>query len=396
MARRRAKRPLNKAAVKKANEAVRNKTTPPGRGLDPSSPADAELRKMWMDAYEAELDNKESAKGSSELSTPVVSCPLPKEDKCAEGREEKIKERKKRYKERKELIAKTKGNEKLNAAAERLDFNNDNIIRAEAAEHVYPIDEYNRGHRKFEDIPCPPAGLELIDPKDIPGLENAVFTDKDSGFGAALYRSEITGETMLVYRGTNNGVTTVADWKTNIGQGLGKETTQYTQAMELAQKVKQTSGGETIIVGHSLGGGLASAGSAATGNQAYTFNSAGLNKKTAKRFSNSTLSNEETGSLIKTTAVDGEILTGAQKNGNSWLTAALTRIGLGVGGLFGAGLGFLLGQALPDIPEAVGEMHHIPSVKGGNPVTRHLMPQVIDGIEFQKKEDIKTLKAGVQ
>jgi len=34
------------------------------------------------------------------------------------------------------------------------------------------------------------------------------------------------------------------------------------------------------------------------------------------------------------------------------------------------------------------------STKSGSPVTRHGMDQVIDGIEAQKKADIKTLSSG--
>ncbi len=67
---------------------------------------------------------------------------------------------------------------------------------------------------------------------------------------------------------------------------------------------------------------------------------------------------------MQTWAVEGEVLTGTQRHGN---------------------------KALLDIPEALGEMKTLPSVNGGNPVTRHGMDQVIDGIEAQKQKDIKTL-----
>lgn len=38
-------------------------------------------------------------------------------------------------------------------------------------------------------------------------------------------------------------------------------------------------------------------------------------------------------------------------------------------------------------------MLDLPSVNGGNPITRHGMDQVIDGIEAQKSEDIQTLSS---
>lgn len=64
---------------------------------------------------------------------------------------------------------------------------------------------------------------------------------------------------------------------------------------------------------------------------------------------------------------------------------------MAVAGLVGLGLGYLASKALPELPEAVGEMKPLPSVKGGNPITRHGMDQVIDGIETQKQDDIKML-----
>ncbi|WP_238115721.1 hypothetical protein [Vibrio cincinnatiensis] len=36
-------------------------------------------------------------------------------------------------------------------------------------------------------------------------------------------------------------------------------------------------------------------------------------------------------------------------------------------------------------------MLELPSIKGGNPVAKHGMDQVVDGIEAQKAEDIETL-----
>jgi hypothetical protein len=51
MVKRRVKRPLNKQAVQQANNAIYRKVTPHGRALNPTSAADASLRKEWMDVY---------------------------------------------------------------------------------------------------------------------------------------------------------------------------------------------------------------------------------------------------------------------------------------------------------------------------------------------------------
>ncbi|VAX03353.1 Phospholipase [hydrothermal vent metagenome] len=297
--------------------------------------------------------------------------------------------RKENYEERKQLAANANDTPEQQAAAARLLDNNDNILRAESAAYVYRVDEFNREH--IDALPEAPTGLNLLDPKEIPGLENATFTSKKTGFGAALFESEINGETMLTYRGTNNKVTGWEDWRTNIAQGVGQETAQYDQAMYLAELTNKTLEGNFVTVGHSLGGGLASAATAVTGVKGYTYNAAGLHPETAVRKGG--MANDATGKLIQTRAVEGEVLTGTQRHGNKTLSGLGAGGGALAGGLVGAGLGYLLSKALPKLPEAAGEMKTLPSVNGGNPVTRHGMDQVIDGIEAQKKEDINTLSS---
>jgi len=124
----------------------------------------------------------------------------------------------------------------------------------------------------------------------------------------------------------------------------------------------------------------------------YTYNAAGLHPDTAARKGG--MSNEATTKLIQTRAVEGEVLTSAQRHGNKVLSGLGAGGGAVAGGLVGAGLGYLLSKVLSELPQAVGEMKTLPSVNGGNPVTRHGMDQVIDGIEAQKQKDIKTLSPG--
>ncbi|MCF6338361.1 MAG: DUF2974 domain-containing protein, partial [Gammaproteobacteria bacterium] len=298
--------------------------------------------------------------------------------------------RKENYRERKQIAAKAGNTPEQQAAAARLLDNNDNILRAESAAYVYQVDEFNRGH--IGTLPEAPIGLNLVDPKEIPGLENATFTDEETGFGAALFESDINDEIMLTYRGTNNGVTGMKDWSTNFSQGAGRETAQYEQAMRLAKEVNIEFAGSFVTVGHSLAGGLASAAIAVTGVKGYTYNAAGLHPDTAARKGG--INNEAASKLIQTRAVEGEVLTSAQRHGNKMLSGLGAGGGAFVAGLVGAGLGYLASKVLPDIPEALGEMQTLPSVNGGNPITRHGMDQVIDGIEAQKKADIKTLSSG--
>jgi hypothetical protein len=97
------------------------------------------------------------------------------------------------------------------------------------------------------------------------------YQDNVNDLGAAFY-SDPSGRNYLAFRGTNS----LPDWKDNILQALGFHTPQYDMAVQLARDVFSKTNGNVIFVGHSLGGGLASAAAGATGGSAITFNAAGL------------------------------------------------------------------------------------------------------------------------
>ncbi|WP_338589004.1 PAAR domain-containing protein [Shewanella khirikhana] len=306
-----------------------------------------------------------------------------------------VAERKARYEARKTLAAANVEPESgpKAAAAKRLAFNNDSILRAEAAQYVYSLDEYRRGHSQA--LPELPIGLEVPDTSSIPGLEDAVFWDEESGFGAGLFKSNINGETMLTFRGTNNGVTGGKDWATNGQQGIGQESAQYNQAMDLAELFQQSGIEKNVIVGHSLGGGLAASAVGVTGLPGYTFNAAGLHPNTVARRGG--LPMAEIDNLIQTQSVDGEVLTGIQKGRGLLLPGLLGGLGGLLFGPVGATVGTLGAAVLfkkDALPEAAGEMHSLPGT-GLNPVSRHGMAQVIAGIEKQKVEDIDILTGTV-
>ncbi|WKV51807.1 PAAR domain-containing protein [Dickeya fangzhongdai] len=300
-----------------------------------------------------------------------------------------ILQRKDRYLARAKLAQQAATMPDLKDAATRLAFNNDSILRAEAAQYVYPVDEVARKARTV--LPKAPVGLVHLTAKEIPELAGAKFMDPDSGFGAALFKSDINGETMLTFRGTNNAVTGAKDWMTNLSQGMGKESAQYSQAMDLAKIVKRSISPAPSIVGHSLGGGLASSAVGVTGLNGYTFNAAGLHENTVTRVGG--LGVDRIGSLIKTQAVDGEILTMAQTYGKAALPGLLSGAGALVGGGVGAAIGGIAGVATllsGALPKAAGDMMSLPA-SGGSPLARHGMDQVIAGVESQKKDDIGSI-----
>ena len=103
--------------------------------------------------------------------------------------------------------------------------------------------------------------------------ELGIEYDPRHGFGAALYK--VGDGYMLAFRGTDQRV----DWPGNIKQGVGLRASQYEQAIKLAERVYDETGGNVMMVGHSLGGGLATAAAHATGARAVTFNAAGLHSR---------------------------------------------------------------------------------------------------------------------
>ncbi len=153
--------------------------------------------------------------------------------------------------------------------------------------------------------------------QDVYGTESAPvgwervrnFKDDQTGFFSALYRREKGGLYVLAFRGTHG---LFKDWKTNLSQGLGEKTAQYETAIKvakIAQLLAQRDGGTLRLTGHSLGGGLATAASLVTNQDAVVFNPAGVHDATLRRHGAST---QNADNLITNYIVGGEILNLAQ------------------------------------------------------------------------------------
>ncbi len=213
--------------------------------------------------------------------------------------------------------------DKLNNAAERLAQNNRAVEDARLVSDVYNTKDA-------------PPGWTRLGPSDLPPeLRNATFHDDKSGFYAEMYRSNIDGSYRLIMRGTE--MDTWKQWdgndwlRGNLSQGTGFESQQYNQAVELSRQVAEVYGGNASIAGHSLGGGLASVGSLASGLPANTFNAAGVHGDTFERYG---LDPSQAGSLVNKYQVDGDILTWAQQD------SAIARL----------------------MPDAIGTTHGLPAV----------------------------------
>lgn len=128
------------------------------------------------------------------------------------------------------------------------------------------------------------------------GIDRTQLKDDDSGFKSDVYKDD-KGNYVLAFRGTysepehpENDI--IHDWSRDwvdddLSQGLGLGSKQYKEAIILSQKINdkvQKTGNSLIITGHSLGGGLATAGGAATGCETYAFNPPGVHPQTYEKY----------------------------------------------------------------------------------------------------------------
>lgn len=243
-----------------------------------------------------------------------------------------------------------------------------------------------------------PEGFTRITGNDLPpGLRNATF-QSNSGFYSALYRSDIDGSYHLVFRGTQ--VNTVADWLHGNTQNLGFDARQYSEAVNLARQAEAVYGDNLSITGHSLGGGLASAASLASGARADTFDPAGLHQNTFDRYG---LDRSQSGSLINAYETEGEILTSSQHASHGLLPNEVGNIHTlkAVDMTTGPDGQPVFTPRPPLTQEAHGLLGHLisPFVNAKNKVEegvkRHNVNVMIAGLEQEKTQDVATLKGAM-
>ncbi|MGO1540691.1 MAG: hypothetical protein ACTHZI_09000 [Luteimonas sp.] len=144
------------------------------------------------------------------------------------------------------------------------------------------------------------------------GIDPSLLENPDTGFRAGIY-SDGDGNYVLAYAGSNEA----QDWTgANLRQGLGWQSEQYDQAVQLAQFADEAYGDDLVITGHSLGGGLAATASFATGNTAVTFNASGVHDNTIENLGldvDAAKADAE-GGQIRRYNVDGDPLTTLQED----------------------------------------------------------------------------------
>ncbi|CAI0852187.1 Uncharacterised protein [Serratia ficaria] len=311
-----------------------------------------------------------------------------------------------RWQERQYLIGRGKRSIYPDAriAAQRLADNNIAVEKAKLAENIYkttgPLQTVPNVPEGWKDISNNEASLNKM------GLSSKMLYDDDLSpdFLARVYQpdEEIFGKAMnptVVFRGSRApefpglkdaamalakgdtpDIKNFADWSNNLTQGGGMHSEYYKRAVEIGDSISKYP--DVDIAGHSLGGGMASAASIASGNPAWTFNAAGLHKNTVEMYSGSRLGDT---SNIHAYRVENELLTTIQEvnlpadyrlvKGNLFALAAKEAVSV-------------------NTPNAAGITYALPG-GAGSLLDKHGIDQAINCIEEQKDDDIATIKGRI-
>lgn len=158
-----------------------------------------------------------------------------------------------------------------------------------------------------------PSGWSRISDAELAdkGIDPDLLHNRKSGFDAGFYRGP-DGQVVLTFCGTDQG----KDWPQNLGQGLGLQTKQYKNAIELTESALAAYGENLLLTGHSLGGGLAAAAGVINNTPAVTYNSAGVHNNTFERAGLVPTEAKEyaAAGLIRSYSVKNELLTHLQED----------------------------------------------------------------------------------
>jgi hypothetical protein len=214
----------------------------------------------------------------------------------------------------------------------------------------------------YNDRPSPPPGFRVADRDDLDrlNLTQSMLEQPGSSFRARVY---VTGEDaderyVVAFRGSQSG----EDWLNNGQQAVGTDSESYNKALATGQRLSRSDAPATLT-GHSLGGGLASAASIASGRPADTFNAAGLHGDTIRDAGQIAAAAGRSAGTVEAFHVRGEALTAAQEGTDGWLWGRL------------------------DLPNAYGTSRELPfAVPDGknwieqrNPIDRHMIDWVLAG-----------------
>jgi len=273
------------------------------------------------------------------------------------------------------------------AEAQRLRADMDEVENMRCAKQVY-ID--NDPNAPADLKTGAPIGFTKATPDQLAdmGLDQDTLTPSGTEFKAAVYMKDpaVWGDDMqppaiVAFRGSTPAT---EDWVNNFHQDANMEAPYYRRAVDIGTKLEK-SGADARLVGHSLGGGLASAAQGGSGLLASTYNAAGLNSDTVPQYSGDMTKAADAAS-ITAIRVKGEVLTKTQES------------------LFGSkGLSMMANSAVGtkrDIDPVHNEAY-LAALKAegkaaaGDDYSTYLhgMDEVIGSMEKEKSADEATLKA---
>jgi hypothetical protein len=202
--------------------------------------------------------------------------------------------------------------------AARLRQDMDEVENMRCARHVYIANDENATPELRDN---PPPGFLKPTPEQLTkmGINQKMLSPENSNFRAAVYMKdpavwgpEPKPAAVLAFRGSTP---VEEDWYNNFAQNLNKDAPYYRRAVFIGDRLRE-SNADIQLVGHSLGGGLASAAQGASGLNASTYNASGLHPQTVPRYLtelNKPVRNAEA-DKINAIRVKGEILTKTQEN----------------------------------------------------------------------------------
>jgi hypothetical protein len=200
--------------------------------------------------------------------------------------------------------------------AARLRRDMDEVENMRCAKHVYLANDPN-APEYLRDNPPPGFKKATAEQLEAMGLNKRMLQPEKSDFRAAVYIKDpaIWGpnpdpEAVIAFRGSTPSM---EDWHNNFAQDANKESEYYRNAVTIGNALTK-SGASVHIVGHSLGGGLASAAQGGSGLTASTYNASGLHPETVARYSHDARHIATEPDKIIAVRIDGEVLTKTQES----------------------------------------------------------------------------------
>ncbi len=201
--------------------------------------------------------------------------------------------------------------------AARLRRDMDEVENMRCAKQVYLANDINAPSDLRDN---PPIGFTKATDAQLEemGLEQDMLTPEGTEFKAAVYMKDpaVWGDNpkppaVLAFRGSTPAK---EDWDNNFAQGVNREAPYFKRAVEIGNALADNNA-DVQIVGHSLGGGLASAAQGGSGLIASTYNSSGLHPETVARYSTDRAHMQAEAQKITAYRIKGEVLTKTQESG---------------------------------------------------------------------------------